>query len=383
MRRCRFIAGILSMLVLTGCWNSLELTDRLFVMAVALDDGGDGKIKMTVQMYKPMMESSGSKIKSHKDSYINVTVVNSSLVDAIRDLITYVGRKAQWSHMRSILIGEQLARKDIKSIMDFFYRDTEPRLSTELMVTKGSAASYLEIAPFIESTVAQQLRETQRSGHRFASMTVDSTLLTFGMETKSESGVAAVPYVSRSEYDPENPTVSGVVFLKEGRMEMLVSPLETEYLLMLINRFKYGVIRLPCEHNEGSEAIYINNLQTKMKPLIRGNELEVELKTYISGAIAELKCTRIQKEEDELKLVRRFEKEITSSMDELLTKLQQNKMDALGIGNQIYRREPSIWMRWKKDWPQRFSKANINVNVRISISNHGIAAPRPVLSKDK
>ncbi len=40
--------------LLGGCWDQVELTERGFVMGMALDVADEGKIEMTVQLFRPM-----------------------------------------------------------------------------------------------------------------------------------------------------------------------------------------------------------------------------------------------------------------------------------------------------------------------------------------
>ena len=373
-------AMLVFMFTLTGCWNSLELTERAFVMAVALDKEENGKIRMTVQYFKPTEDTQGSSAKQGQNMKINITTVNHSVQEAVRDLINYVGRKAQWSHMRTILIGEELAKTDIISPIDFFYRDTEPRLSTEVVITEGRAARYLEVQPYIENTIAQQLRETQRMASRFSAMTVDANLLTMALQTKSQVGVALVPYVAFSKINPGKITVAGIACLKDGKLIHITSPEQTEYTLLLVGKFRSGVLHAACDQ-EVHEAITVHNSVTKTEAKVQNQQVRIQIQTNIYAAISEMKCTRIMNEDDERKWIGRIESVIQKKMEESLKVMQAKKMDVLGIGNQIYRQNPALWKRWKDDWPNRFEKAEFDIQVHLHITNHGIMTPKPVLLK--
>jgi spore germination protein KC len=86
-------------------------------------------------------------------------------------------------------------------------------------------------------------------------------------------------------------------------------------------------------------------------------------------------------EDDERKWIGRIESVIQKKMEESLKVMQAKKMDVLGIGNQIYRQNPALWKRWKDDWPNRFEKAEFDIQVHLHITNHGIMTPKPVLLK--
>src|SRR5690606_35187037 len=99
-----------------------------------------------------------------------------SVAEAVRDFINYLGRKAQWSHMRAILVGEELARQGFNTFVDFFYRDSESRLTTPVLITKGEAKNYLEVRPYIENTIAQQIRKLQQMSAKYTGITQNSNL---------------------------------------------------------------------------------------------------------------------------------------------------------------------------------------------------------------
>ena len=47
------------MVLLTGCWNKIELDELGFVMGVALDKGKNGVIELTTQVYRATSIESG------------------------------------------------------------------------------------------------------------------------------------------------------------------------------------------------------------------------------------------------------------------------------------------------------------------------------------
>ena len=66
------------------------------------------KISLTTQIYKPSQGVSATGAKAAKSAYLNVITQNESISRAIRDIPLNLGRKAQWSHTRLIIIGENL-----------------------------------------------------------------------------------------------------------------------------------------------------------------------------------------------------------------------------------------------------------------------------------
>ena len=50
---------------------------------------------------------------------------------------------------------------------------------------------------------------------------------------------------------------------------------------------------------------------------------------------------------------------IEQDIKNTLALLQKQKMDVLGIGTRIYRKDPDLWYRLKPDWEERFSQYSV------------------------
>ena len=186
-----------ALFVLTGCWDRAELPEKGFVMGIALDQAKGGKISLTTQVFKPTQGVGSIGGKSPTVSFANVTTIDSTLPRAIRDIPINLGRKTQWSHTRLIIIGEQLAREqEIFSLLEFFFRDHEPRLTVSIMIAEGRADNYLNKKPYIENTISQQLFQSEKGGDRL------------GLQDRHAQPSAVLGEVWRIEAPPPTPATA-------------------------------------------------------------------------------------------------------------------------------------------------------------------------------
>ncbi|MFC5652521.1 hypothetical protein ACFPYJ_26060 [Paenibacillus solisilvae] len=63
------------------------------------------------------------------------------------------------------------------------------------MAAKGKAGKYLNVSPFIESTIGEQLRTMEYSATRYSAKTVKTNLLDLTIQLKSQVGIALLPYI--------------------------------------------------------------------------------------------------------------------------------------------------------------------------------------------
>ncbi|WP_377888946.1 Ger(x)C family spore germination protein [Alkalihalobacillus sp. R86527] len=368
------ICLVTTSLLLSGCWDHEELPAFGFVQAVAIDLSEDdkGKIDLTTQFIKPSPKI-GSAAGGGDKAFFNIKTTGDSVFEAIRDIATHLGRKAQWSHTRIILISEELAKeRNVGEILEFFYRDHEPRLMISIAVMEGKAKDYLENKPFIENTISQQLKEIENSSYQYNSKTIDINLLVFGRELKAETGTSKLPYY---KFAPTGePIVYGISYLQNGKLTGKLSPTETESLLKLTNETQSGIIEVPCEGSKANlkESIEIRDVNTSIKPkLTRDHTANVRVDIKMAGDIGELKCSSIDTTEKINKYNNKVAGVVKKNIEKTLRELQEDKIDLIGIGNQFYRNDPKQWKGIKDQWPDIFSEASFKVSVEMDIGNSG------------
>lgn len=366
---------------LTGCWNSLELTELGFIMGVSMDQEDNGQVELNAQIYSPT-ETAGGTGGRDKPSYNNIKIVNDSIFDAVRDIPVYLGRKAQWAHLRVILIGEQFAKEnDIGDVLDFFYRDHETRFTTLVIITEGKAADYWETKPFIERTIAQQMKIITDHTLKFASKTQSAMLLDIAMQLNSKGKTAIIPFIKPSEDKQKNPSIAGVGILKKGKLIDRLSKEETHLLLMLTNEYRLGVIDFPCMDGKSNkmESIETVNMHTKLTPKIMQHPPTVKMETKISGIIGELRCSSINTKKDVIKLEEHIAKHLEEKLNTFIKDTQEKQVDAIGVWNELYKKDPALWKKYEKDWENIYVDIEFENDVQVQIQSTGMSHGKRVL----
>ncbi|MBD1379392.1 Ger(x)C family spore germination protein [Metabacillus arenae] len=366
------------LICLTGCWNSMELTEVGFLMGVSLDQTEDGSIELNAQVYSPMETVGGAGAGGGKPPYINIKTVNESLFDAARDLPRYFGRRAQWSHMRIVLIGEQFAKEhDIGEVLDYFYRDHETRLNMLIIITKGKAADYWKQKPFIERSMGQQLRTIIENSANVAGKTNRALLFDTLLKLNSKVKTTMIPYIETTEDQQKSSFSSGAAVISKGKMVDRLTSDDVQKILMLTNEFKLGVIEFPCV-DEGSgknrkkETLEIRSIHTKIGPKFSEKPPTVHMLTKIEGVVGELRCTSITTKKEIKKLENHIKKMVKEDLETQIEHLQEKKADVFGIGNKLYQQDPALWKKWEKDWDDIFADIKFVVDVEVKVQGTGM-----------
>ncbi|RAV23192.1 Ger(x)C family spore germination protein [Paenibacillus contaminans] len=380
MKRMLVIVLSLGLLFsLSGCWNKFELTDWAFVQAIAIDDSPDGKLQLTTHFYKP---GGGGSLEGGQQgpAAFNITTKADSVFEAIRDIPLRMGRKAQWSHMRIIVISEQIGKKrNVQELTDFFVRDHEPRDTVTVIMAKGEAKDFLAQKPFIESTIGQQLKEMSQSASRFSAKSKNVNLLDLAIQFRGQTGIVLLPYTYMSDAESKDIALSKLAVIKDGRVvDDFMNSANVESLLMLRDEFQFGILEVPCkDKNNLKETFEITSLQstTRIKP--KQDTVSVRINTKIKGSFSEIRCTSALNSDAEKQVAGRIRDYVEKEQRKTIALAQSKKLDLLGIGDWLYRHHPALWMQWKSDWDDRFARADFDIHIDVQIINSGVLISKP------
>jgi spore germination protein KC len=370
------ILMLVACMLLSGCLGMQELSERGFVQAVAIDQAPNGSIMMTTLIYKPGGSGKDAPNKQAA-SYIDIQTQNPSILGASSNIDIELGRRVQWSHMRVLLISEEVARRnDTSELLDFFIRHEESRTNIPLMITQGKASDFLKIEPYIENTMGQQLLEIGNTTSKYVGRSVNATLTDLFISSKEDNSTLALPLLTLKKNPKPTVTIIGLAIIEfpKGNLTDIIPYTNTPYAVMLMNKFKKGFINIPCAHdagkpNQNPDSFEITQSSTRIKPIIKGENLSLLVHLTIEGSAGELVCTSLTTEEEISDYKNRINEVITTNLTDTIRLLQQKKADLIGLSDQLYRYHNKTWKRWKSDWPERFAECEFQIEVNIRLIN--------------
>ncbi len=384
-------AMIISTLILSltcGCWDNNELDEYGFVQALAIDRTKDNLIQLTTHFYNPSskMEIGDGGKASQKG--INIQTSGETIFDAVRDIPIKFGRKAKWDHMRVILLGERLTKtQNIMEVLDYFSRDQEPRGTVLPLVAKGNAGDFLKIQPFIEQTIGQQFKKMETSGAIYTAKTSNIPFYELAIQLKSPSKTSAIPVIHKIN-DQRDAEVSGVAFIKDGNLVHIIGEMDTEAYMMLTNKYVNGILDFPCIGNskgyvQNKETLEVLSFYSKVTPKVEGNNVTVDVKLEIKGTVGELRCSLLTTKKDIERFENAINERVKQQVQHAVATFKQQKLDAIGIGNQIYRRNPKLWKRLEPSWDTHLAQSQFQITVDTEVLSTGMNVGTPFGKKEK
>ncbi|MCM3726518.1 Ger(x)C family spore germination protein [Neobacillus cucumis] len=380
--------------LLSGCWNQRELNKIAIVMAMGVDKVEQtDNYRVSFQVVNPGAVASGLTGGGAGEMPVTVfTSTGRTLLEAIRKSSQRVPRELFFSHMQLLVIGEDLAKSGVTELFDYFDRGHEVRLTTKVIVTRGTKAeSILKILTPIEKIPANGLAGEMDMSEKLWSEninnTIDDVIKTFVTEGKNPiiSGAAIIGNTKEGYKKTEQsspPTLMetrGVAIFKDGKLSRWVDGHAARGILLVQNKVKSTLVVLKPTGNKEVDIEILRSLtdvSTEIKAGIPLIHIRIRQEGRLGGITYPLD---LSKSKELVKLQKEWSKVTNKEVKEAVKVAQSAKSDIFGIGEGMKRSNPKEWEGLKKEWNETFAKAKVYVTVDSIIRRTGMRT-KPYLS---
>lgn len=356
---------------LTGCWNYQELNNSYIVAGVAIDKSEDpGLYDVTIESVNMKDTDYEPNMQSYK-----IETMGEGIFDAVRDMIKISSKKLYWSHVRTLVVSEDVARDSILPTLDWIARDQEPRLAMDIYISRANTAKEI----FDSESFATDIRSFEldvmiNENENLINVPTKKVYeLINDLALPKTHTVLPVIEIDSIHGKMTNVLCGGAVF----NNDRLVGFLDNEDLLPYLfikNKVNGGLINAKDEEVPNDDVILeIFKNKTRVNPIITEENISFDIEIYTDVTIGELKTETdyISKPgRDDLKKL--AEENLESDIIEVIKKVQsQFGLDIFGFGNIIRQRNPKLWKTIEDDWDTIFMDLDVNVMSNIHIRNSG------------
>lgn len=362
-----FFLSILSFL-LVGCWNYRELEDMNIVAGTAIDKGINKEYMISMEILEP---SIGEDTPTTSRL---ITSEGDSIFDAVRNAIAISGQKLYWSHNKVLILSKEIAQKGIIEILDWFHRDSETRSDVYILISKENTAKEIleneEKKNQITSFNLQDILANQKN----LSKAPDIQIWKLTDDIINEGITAIAPAVKLTRLNNKTcPEILATAVFKNDKLIGFLDESETRSLLFLRNKIKGGLLDLNPENQNGIPTITLEIFEskTKIQPVTKGNELEMNVNINTIVSIAAIKSTKnFVTNEEVIKLEKDVSNLIKANCKKLIEKMQSEYgADIFGFGAATHRREPALWKKIGENWENVFENLKVHITVKVKIKN--------------
>lgn len=389
-RKIGFFLLVCSIL-LGGCWDRREVNDVAFVLGTAVDKEGDN-YRTTLQIALPgQLGASGSTgggggTSGDKSYYVEGKTGHTVREASIKEQQSN-SRSLNYSHRRTLLIGEEMARSGISSMLDVFTRIEQNRLSSVVVIAKGKAADMLEADAPIEQYPAEMVRELNYAymkEPRSLKLVIDSLLMD-GIDP-------AIPLIAAEESVPEhdhnnnsktNIKINGLAVFSGDKMVGMVDAATSQNLLLAMGQAKTAEVLIIPPKSKGTISVVISDTRVKIKPVIHGDDIRMVVDIFVSGnMMANESNVSVIYPKDIKWLERETERKVKTDIQSAIHRMQtEMNSDVLGFGQVLATSAPKDWERLKAKWSRIYPEVEVTVKTSMHIENIG-AVTKPAAVKD-
>lgn len=376
----RFFTGVLTLILLTGCWNRIEINDIAIVSAIGIDLTEDDEIHLSLQVAVPSkLGSSGPTGGTSDKSTFVISETGSTISEAFSNIQGKLSRTIFFSQSRIVIIGEALAKKSVSHVIDFQTRYAEPRINSFIMFTKGEAYNVITSMPKFESITAEEIKELAKLGASLKIYVRDflNMLLTDGIEPFAPHLTLKPLEVNTKNKSEKTLAVNGIAIFKKDKLIGWMSEEDTRGLLWLRNEMEKGVITtsVPEDMGGGNISMEITRAIVKTVPILKNQELIIDVNIVTELAVIE---NDSQLNLFDTKVIEDIQTEVNSQIknrvEMVIDKGQKEyNSDIFGFGHLVYQKYPKEWnAKYKNNWEEEFAELEVTINSKALIRRIGL-----------
>ncbi|MGE5328694.1 MAG: Ger(x)C family spore germination protein [Deltaproteobacteria bacterium] len=376
---------LLSSMLLSGCWDSREINNIAVSICMGIDKSPDGYV-----FSQQILNSKA--ISAKRNTFESPVVIYSEegkdIFELSRKITTHCPRRIFYSHVRMVVIGEELAKDGIQGIVDTLLRVHEFRTDFYFIVAKGTTAKNvlsvltpLEIVPGIE--MFDSLRTAEKSWAPVKSMRIIE--LANSIISEGRNPVLTGLEITSNNNNPSNSIdtlkqssqtdrlkFTSLAALKKDKLVGWLDENESKGYNYILGNVKgtAGHIKIAGQDKVTFEVTRekskINAYLLNGKPAIN---VDIFMETEIGGVEGQIDVSNQENIEKMIKIV---ESRITSFCNSALDRTKNElKTDIFGFGEVIHRSYPKQWEKIKDNWNNEFINLPIKVTVHTKINRLG------------
>ena len=365
----------------TACWNYREVDQMTIVQGFAIDKTEQGNYLLTFEVIDFQESGTEQKVKS-----VLIESEGETLMSAIRNSISKNSPKLYFGHTTVVIISQEVAREGVLKVLDFFFRDAEPRLNINLFVSENETAGEILKAKALTSEILSveitNILDEEKS--------LSKALLIPAYEFVNalvEDGISGIMTSVCTVENNEEKVVKlcGTAIFKEDRLQGFINNEETYALSFILDEVKGGIVvaNLGSKTDEEKISLEILNSGTNVKPVYKDNKFSIIIDIDTKVALIEHNSKKSYNDEEGRKELKKIaEEQLKNKIENIIKKIQREfGVDIFGFGNRFYKELPEVWKEQGEKWSEIYEDLEVSVVTNIDIRHTGLLI-KPIKNGD-
>ncbi|MDF2530951.1 MAG: gerLC [Clostridia bacterium] len=369
MRISKFIAiFLLCAVVLVGCWDKVEIEDRIFVLGIGIDKAKEEEKAQPTDRYVINFASPivGALKDGGEETFSVDKTVSSIFTFGLNQMYERIDKKLSFQHTRILIFGEDMLKDEqlFKEVLDAVGRSHEFHRNMYVFAVPGRADEVFKVKPKYNKLLASYIAGIAENNLYQSSIYKMPAYQMYDNLINSE-GDTIIPSLRASK---EETKVSGVGVIKDYKLIGYLDDMDSETLNWLNNTAsggivegKYNNILIPYKYNDFNTSLVLDKVEGDKIYLTYNMVAEGSAEEYIWG-----------EKLMEQALLDTLEKNIETRIEErgksVVDKFQKElKVDLVGIAPFLRKHHPQVYSSIEKDY-ENFFQNNMIIKIKAEVS---------------
>jgi len=380
---------LLCSFVLSGCWSSKEIEEKSVYVGMAVDvakktetekqleaqDGitpVDSIITATIQIV-PVKSVKGNQESGGGggEKYLNDSETGNSIFEIMRKYALRRDRAVIGHHLKVFVISTDLAKQvEISTLLDFMLRDNDIRPSCMVFLSQNTAADTLE-SNQPDEIPAFHMRDMVLNKYRNNEIMKPVILTNLDQHLKSKRSFT-LQNIAVFERETEF-AGAGIIKGETGKWIGNLTQQDVSSISWIKGESEGGLLKSVNDHNK-LITYEIKSSKSKVTPQVNGDQISFNVDIRSDGRLIESwdQEDEISKVYTQVNLEQDFEEELKRQLESLIKKMQQEyKVEVAGFGERLRISHPRVWNKVKREWDEVFSRAEVNFDIKLKITDYG------------
>lgn len=361
---------LISLFLISGCYNYKELNDMAILSSIGIDKNGNNYlISAQIMNAKESKESQDSQIVVYEEKA-------KTIHEAIRKMTLKSPNKLYGEHLSKIVLSEEVAKEGIDEIIDVFNRITSVR--DEFVITivkKNKARDVLKVLTTSETVPAEYVKSAIKSSDINSGLTyatkldefislylkkgIDPVVPVLKIDKVSKKGRTIDNVTTTSP--PSQIVLDGLAITHNGKFTGYLKQDEIVGYNYIRNQIQQMVIPVKCD-NKNYASITILKNKTKNSIKKKNDIFIITINVNAKGVIAEYNCKKnLSSEKTIISLQKIVNKKIKNYIKSTVNRQKNEKSKYLGFERMIYLNYPN----------KKINNYKVNYNIDINLIRKG------------
>jgi spore germination protein KC len=381
------IMNFICLVIVTGCWDRVELNDVAIVTGIAVEKGKDSKYKMTVEVINP---TENAKMQAQGNAPSTVySQEGNSVSELAHRMNVGLSRELIYSHTRVFVIGTDIAEEGMMNFLDFLERSGEFRNDFNILLNEeGKASNVIKVTYPLQKVSSLKVNKQIEMFYRdwggdpnvrltdfISALTSDGkepTIATIKVKGDAKKG-SSVENIQKTDLDAIVEVTGLAVFKGDKLVGRL--PINATRSYLWLRELNSTSLTVPCENDENKYVdLRILESSSSIQSEIKNGNPHFSVRINAEGKVEGTQCTPdLEKIKTYKSIEETAEKLIQTDVEDTIKKVQEDyQSDIFGFGEVLNRQHYAEFQKRKRDWNEHFAKATIDVNVKVFLRRSGI-----------